>query len=55
MILTLASEALHAWGFKVLLLNGYGPSLCFPKAFKQSAKFPWRKSDDMSPYFRNGN
>ena len=50
MILELAIGALHAWreggggGFEVWLLNGCGPNLCFPKAFEQSARFPWQKS-----------
>ena len=39
-------------GFEVWLLNGCGPNLCFPKAFEQSTRFPWRKSGDVSPYFR---
>ena len=55
MILALTFEALHAWGFKVWLLNGFSSDLCFPKAFKQSTKFPRQKSGDMSPYFRSGN
>ena len=42
-------------GFKVWLLNGCGPSLCFPKAFKKSAEFLRWKSGDKSPYFHSGN
>ena len=38
-------------GFEVWLLNGCGPNLWFPKAFKQSTKFPRQKSSDMSLYF----
>ena len=41
-------------GFEVWLLNGCGPNLCFPKAFRQSTKFPRRKSDVVSPYFHDG-
>ena len=51
----LALGALHAWGFEVWLLKGYGPNLCFPKAFEQSARFPWQKFGDMSPYFHGRN
>ena len=39
MILILAFEALHAWGFEVWLLNGCGPNLCFPKAYRQILNF----------------
>ena len=39
MILTLAFEALHAWGFEFWLLNGCGCNLCFPKAFRQILDF----------------
>ena len=38
-------------GFEVYLLKGYGPNLCFPKAFEQRTKFPQLKSDDMKPSF----
>ena len=35
-------------GFEVWLLNGYGPNICFPKAFGQSTKFSWWKSGKVS-------
>ena len=41
--------------FEVWLLNECSPNLYFPKAFEQSARFPRRKSGDMSPYFLGGN
>ena len=40
MILALAFGALHALGgFKVQLLNGCGPNLCFPKTFGKALDF----------------
>ena len=42
-------------GFKVWILNGCGPNLCFPKAFKPSTRFPRRKFGDTSSYFCGEN
>ena len=39
MILALAFGALHAWGLEIWLLNGWGPNLCFPKAFDKVLDF----------------
>ena len=55
MILALAIGALHAWGLWGLAFEWVWSNLCFPKAFEQSARFPQKKPNNESPYFRGGN
>jgi len=54
-LLALAFRALNVLGFDVWFRNGRGLDRCFPSVFGIIAKFPWWKSDSISPYFRGGN
>ena len=54
-LLALAYGALNMLGFEVWIWNGFGPNRYFLSAFGIDAKFPWRKSDSISPYFRGRN
>jgi len=54
-LLALAYEALIQLGFEVWFWKGCGPDRCIPSVFGIIAKFPWRKSGSISPYFCGEN
>ena len=54
-LLVLAFGALSKLGFEVWIQKGCGLDRCFLSVFGIIAKFPWRKFDNISPYFRSGN
>ena len=54
-LLVLIFGALNILGFEVWFQNGCGLDRCFPNVFGIVAKFPRRKSNSISPYFRGGN
>ena len=54
-LLALAFGALIVFSFEVWLQNGCGLNQYFPSMFEVANKFPWRKSDNILPYFCGGN
>jgi len=53
--LALAFEALNELGFVVWLQRGCGLNKYFVSTFEIFAKFAWRKSRRIPPYFHGGN
>ena len=54
-LLALAFRTLNELGFKVWFQKGCGLNWCFPCVFGIDAKFPRRKFDSISPFFRDRN
>ena len=54
-LLALAFGALSEMGFKVWIWKGWGLDRCCLNVFGIIAKFPWWKSDSISPYFHGRN
>jgi len=54
-LLALAFRVLNELCFEVWFQKGYDLDRCFPNVFGIGAKFPQRKSHNISPYFRGGN
>jgi len=54
-LLALTFGALNTLGFEVWFQNGCGLDWCFPNVCGIIAKFPWRKSGNISSYFPGRN
>jgi len=54
-LLALAPLGLNELGFEVWFWKWCGLDQCFPSVFRIIAKFPWRKSGNISPYICCGN